>query len=99
MSTADDQRKNVAEFHALTEQTEGLTLEEWRKTEAGWKSRMSVWVKVGHLRALLARLEAAESKLQSFQQAETMIPPPSDSWADWYMSADVPVPVRGKLKP
>ncbi len=100
MSKVDDMIQNMKAFHALPETLPEVSVAEWRKRCADWKSRMSIWIRVGELRSLLDRLEAAESKLQTFQRAETMIPPPPpavsmtapralevharESWADWY---------------
>jgi hypothetical protein len=53
MSTADEQRRRMQEFHALPERTRGLSLAEWRDIERPWKARMGVEVQVGALRALL----------------------------------------------
>ncbi len=67
VTTADEQRRNVAAFMAESPSTPGLSLAEWRYRVSWQKPAQGVEVCVGELRALLDALEQAQEEARTYE--------------------------------
>jgi len=77
-----EQAARVAAFHQLTELLPGVTLEEWRRRCARWKARMSIWVVVGELRALIDRCAELEQRVEELERLVNVSRPCADNLED-----------------
>lgn len=72
MTTADEQRDNVAAFLAASDATPGLTLAEWRQRVSWQKATMGVDVRVGALRKLLDEHEELLARVAKLDVCEAL---------------------------